>query len=113
MKRAGGPIGVKEFWRWRWVDDVDILCALIMRIGDYMTRASHLKKATNVSIRSDLLEAARDMKINLSKEFEHCLEEVVRKNRAEQWLKDNREAIEAYNRYVETHGIWSDEYRTW
>jgi antitoxin CcdA len=78
-----------------------------------MTRSSHLKKATNVSIRSDLLDAARDMKINLSKEFEHHLEEVVRKNRAEQWLKDNREAFDAYNRYVETHGIWSDEYRTW
>ena len=84
-----------------------------MRIGANMARASHLKKATNVSIRSDLLEAAKEMKINLSREFEKHLEEVVRKNRAEQWLKDNREAIDAYNRYVETHGIWSDEFRSW
>jgi antitoxin CcdA len=83
-----------------------------MRIGDHMTRASHLKKATNVSIRSDLLEAARDMKINLSKEFEHHLEEVVRKNRAEQWLKDNRAAIEAYNKHIERDGLWSDGLRT-
>lgn len=84
-----------------------------MRIGAYMARASHLKKATNVSIRGDLLEAAKEMKINLSQEFERHLEALVRKNRAEQWLKDNREAIEAYNRYVETHGIWSDEFRSW
>lgn len=77
-----------------------------------MARASHLKKATNVSIRSDLLEAARDMKINLSKEFEQCLEEVVRKNRAEQWLKDNRAAIEAYNKHIERDGLWSDGLRT-
>lgn len=76
-----------------------------------MARASHLRKATNVSIRIDLLDAAREMKINLSREFEHCLEDVVRKNRAEQWLKDNREAIEAYNRHVERDGLWSDGLR--
>jgi antitoxin CcdA len=82
-----------------------------MRIGDHMARTSHLKKATNVSIRIDLLEAARDMKINLSKEFEHHLEEVVRKNRAERWLKDNRAAIEAYNKHIERDGLWSDGLR--
>jgi len=76
-----------------------------------MTRASHLKKATNVSIRGDLLEAAKEMKINLSQEFERHLEAVVRKNRAERWLKDNREAIEAYNRHIERDGLWSDGLR--
>jgi antitoxin CcdA len=84
-----------------------------MRMILFMARASHLRKATNVSIRTDLLEAAREMKINLSREFEHHLEDVVRKSRAEQWLKDNREAIEAYNRYVEEHGIWNEEFRQW
>jgi len=79
-----------------------------------MTRpSSTLKKPTNVTIRSDLLEEARALNINLSQEFELHLAEVVRRRRAEQWLKDNREAIQAYNRYVEEHGIWSDEYRTW
>jgi antitoxin CcdA len=79
-----------------------------------MTRpSSALKKPTNVTIRSDLLEEARALNINLSQEFELHLAEVVRRHRAEQWLKDNREAIQAYNRYVEEHGIWSDEYRTW
>jgi antitoxin CcdA len=82
-----------------------------MRMELYMARASHLRKATNVSIRTDLLDAAREMKINLSREFEHHLEDVVRKNRAEQWLKDNRDAIEAYNRHVERDGLWSDGLR--
>ena len=75
--------------------------------------ANTLKKATNVTIRSDLLEEARALNINLSQEFESHLAEVVRKHRAEQWLKDNREAIAAYNRYFEEHGVWSDEFRTW
>ena len=72
-----------------------------------------LKKATNVTIRSDLLDEARALKINLSQEFEQHLGEVVRRHRAEQWLKDNREAIQAYNRHVKEHGLWNEEYRTW
>ncbi|HEY8009643.1 MAG TPA: type II toxin-antitoxin system CcdA family antitoxin [Rudaea sp.] len=70
------------------------------------------KKATNVSIRSDLLADARALNINLSQEFEKHLAEVVRKHRAEQWLRDNHEAIEAYNLHIERDGLWNDEYRT-
>ncbi|HSS06524.1 MAG TPA: type II toxin-antitoxin system CcdA family antitoxin [Rhodanobacteraceae bacterium] len=70
------------------------------------------KKPTNLSIRSDLLEQARALDINLSSEFEKHLAEVIRQRRGEQWLKENREAIEAYNRYVEKHGVWSDGLRT-
>lgn len=75
--------------------------------------ATALKKPTNVTIRSDLLERARAMKINLSREFEQHLELVVRKRQGELWLRENREAILAYNRFFEEHGVWSDEYRTW
>jgi antitoxin CcdA len=75
--------------------------------------ANQLKKPTNVTIRADLLEQAREMKINLSQEFEPHLAEVIRKRRAEQWLRDNREAIEAYNRFVAKHGIWNEEFRGW
>lgn len=70
------------------------------------------KKATNLSIRSDLLEQARALDINLSSELEKHLAEVIRQRQGEQWLKENREAIEAYNRYVEKHGVWSDGLRS-
>jgi antitoxin CcdA len=73
--------------------------------------ANTLKKPTNVTIRSDLLEEARALNINLSQEFETHLAEVVRKHRAEQWLKDNRAAIDAYNRHIERDGLWSDGLR--
>lgn len=72
-----------------------------------------LKRPTNVTIRSDLLEAAREFKINLSQEFEQHLAEVVRKHRGEQWKRENREAIEAYNKHIEEHGLWNEEFRTW
>jgi antitoxin CcdA len=70
------------------------------------------KKATNLSIRSDLLEQARSLDINLSAELEKHLAEVIRHRRGEQWLRDNREAIEAYNRHIERDGLWSDGLRT-
>ena len=36
------------------------------------------KKATNLSINSDLLKKAKDLKINLSKNFESYLNQLVR-----------------------------------
>lgn len=74
--------------------------------------SSPAKRPINLSIRSDLLGQARALDINLSSELEKHLAEVIRQRRAEQWLKDNREAIEAYNRYVEKHGVWSDGLRS-
>ena len=74
--------------------------------------SSPAKKATNLSIRTDLLEQARALDVNLSFELEKHLVQVIRQRRAEQWLRDNREAIEAYNRHIERDGIWSDGLRT-
>jgi antitoxin CcdA len=74
--------------------------------------ANQLKKATNVTIRADLLEQARELKVNLSQEFEAHLVEVIRKRRGEQWLIDNREAIEAYNQFVAENGVFSDGLRS-
>ena len=54
----------------------------------------------------------RALEINLSREFESHLENVVRQRRAEQWKRDNREAIEAYNRHIERDGLWNEEFRT-
>jgi antitoxin CcdA len=83
-----------------------------MRIHHEGLMSGPAKKATNLSIRSDLLEQARSLDINLSSEFEKHLAEVIRQRQGEQWLKDNREAIEAYNRHIERDGIWSDGLRT-
>jgi antitoxin CcdA len=70
------------------------------------------RKATNLSIRTDLLEQARALDINLSREFELHLAEAVRKRQAEQWVQANHAAIEAYNRHLERDGLWSDGLRS-
>lgn len=70
------------------------------------------KKATNLSINSDLLSKARDLKLNLSATLEQTLADEVRKATRDQWLKKNKKAIDASNKLVEKNGLFSDSYRT-
>ncbi|HEV2817672.1 MAG TPA: type II toxin-antitoxin system CcdA family antitoxin [Allosphingosinicella sp.] len=69
------------------------------------------KRATNISLRSDLIDEARRLNINISKACEEGLEQRVAKTRAEQWREENREAIEYWNAYVEEHGLPLARYR--
>ncbi|MDH4872076.1 type II toxin-antitoxin system CcdA family antitoxin [Pseudomonas sp. BN515] len=70
------------------------------------------KKATNLSINSDLLNKARALDINLSAALEHALAEELRLKQRESWLAENRAAIAAYNQYVEDEGVFSDDLRS-
>ena len=69
------------------------------------------KKATNLSVNSDLLMKARSLKINLSATLEHALVSDVRKAEREKWQIENREAIKALNELAENNGLFSDSYR--
>lgn len=74
-------------------------------------RKSAPKRATNVSLPSDLIEEARRLNINISKACEQGLERQVAKSRADRWQEENREAIEYWNAWVEEHGLPLAEYR--
>jgi antitoxin CcdA len=69
------------------------------------------KRATNISLRSDLIEEARRLNINISQACERGLEEQVTKMRGEQWVEENRAAIDYWNAYVEEHGLPLARYR--
>ena len=69
------------------------------------------KKPTNVSINSDLLEKARSLNINLSATLELALAEHLKAEQRAQWLRENANAIQAYNQFVETNGTFSDSVR--
>jgi len=69
------------------------------------------KKPTNLSINSDLLVKAKDLKINLSAALESALEAQVRLSTRERWLKDNKKAIASLNDLAENNGLFSDFYR--
>jgi antitoxin CcdA len=74
---------------------------------------SPVRRATNVTLRADLVEEAKRLEINLSRELEARLEVLVRQARGAQWRKDNHQAIAAYGRYFEKHGIWDEDSRGW
>ncbi len=69
------------------------------------------KKAANLTVRADLLEEARARKINLSQTLEVALSAELKRQRETEWLAQNMEAIDAYNRHIERDGLWSDGLR--
>jgi antitoxin CcdA len=76
------------------------------------TYRSASKRATNVSIRSDMLDAARAAGVNLSATLERALAEELASVKRAQWREENREAIAAYNEHVDGHGAFSDGIRS-
>jgi antitoxin CcdA len=69
------------------------------------------KKSTNLSINSDLLRQAKERHINLSQALELRLAELLREENCRKWREENQEAMDDYNRRVETHGTFSDGLR--
>ena len=70
------------------------------------------KKATNLSLNSDLLKRSKSLDINLSATLEQALKEKLAKSEAKKWLEENKNAIKAYNEFVDENGCFGDEYRT-
>ena len=71
------------------------------------------KRAANVSIDAEVLAEAKTMGINLSQTLEDELRKQVRQAKIDRWSEENKEAIDSYNRFIEEHGIWSEEYHSW
>lgn len=69
------------------------------------------KKATNLSLNSDLLKRTRALNINLSATLEEALKDKLKSIEAKKWVKENKNAIKAYNDFVEENGCFADEYR--
>lgn len=76
----------------------------------YNTQAP--KRAANLSINADLLSKAKALDINLSATLEQALIEALRKSQRDQWIAENKDAIDAYNEHVDKHGVFSDGLRS-
>lgn len=58
-----------------------------------------------------LLAEAKALHINISQAAEAGVARAVAEKRAEQWLAENREALDGWNAYVEEHGLPLADYR--
>ena len=76
-----------------------------------MSRSPSLRCAVTVTLPESLLREAREMGINLSQACEHGLAEAVAETRRHRWLKENQDAVEAWNEHVAQHGLPLAAYR--
>lgn len=70
------------------------------------------KRPVNLSLNSDLLRLGNELGLNLSSVAEEALANAVNAHLAERWVVENQAAITAYNRRIETQGVFSDGLRT-
>lgn len=68
-------------------------------------KAAPQKKATNISLDSEMIAMAKEYGINISQACEKGLAAELKKIGEARWLEENRAAIEASNAYAEKHGL--------
>lgn len=70
------------------------------------------KKATNITLSSDVLSEAKALGINISQSCDQFLRELVRSERERRWQQDNVDFIAAYNQTVMNEGLPLDAWRS-
>jgi len=70
------------------------------------------KRATNLSLSADVLEAAKRLQINVSQVCDNHLRAVVRQEQERRWRQDHADFISAYNATIEAEGLPLDQWRS-
>jgi len=71
-----------------------------------------LKKATNLSLSADVLDAAKALDLNISQVCDTYLRELVTQEQTRRWRIEHADFIAAYNATVEAQGMPLDQWRT-
>ena len=69
------------------------------------------RRATNVSLDANIVAEAKELGVNVSRACEKGLLADLREARAKRWQVENREMIDACNKWVREHGLPLEEYR--
>ncbi|MCJ9751304.1 type II toxin-antitoxin system CcdA family antitoxin [Neorhizobium sp. BETTINA12A] len=69
------------------------------------------RKAANLSLNSNLISEARELKINVSRAAEEGITKAIKAERERLWRLENAEAIRLENEYIEKHGLPLAKYR--
>lgn len=70
------------------------------------------KRATNLTLSSDVLEAAKQLHINISQVCDNHLRQIVRQEQERKWREDHADFVAAYNATIDTEGLPLDEWRS-
>jgi antitoxin CcdA len=83
----------------------------MMNIATKHSSPTPAKRAINTTMSADTIADAKALGINVSQACERGLVEEIRETRNARWRAENREAIEAWNEWVEANGLPLGEYR--
>ena len=70
-----------------------------------------VRRATNVSLDTKLVAAAKDYGINVSRACEEGLAKQISAERNRRWQDENKDAIDGYNAWIAEHGLPLAKYR--
>ena len=70
------------------------------------------KRATNLSLSAEVLDAAKRLQINVSQVCDTHLREVVRSEQESRWREEHADFVAAYNAIIETEGLPLDAWRS-
>ena len=70
------------------------------------------KRATNLTLSTDVLEAARRLNLNVSQICDSYLRGVVRKELERSWREEHAEFIAAYNACIDAEGLPLNEWKS-
>lgn len=71
------------------------------------------KRAINLSLSSDVLLAAKQLDINISKVCDQHLRLVVQREQERQWREQHADFIAAYNGTIAAEGLPLDEWKSY
>jgi antitoxin CcdA len=71
-----------------------------------------LKKATNLTLNTEVLAEAKKLGINISKACDAFLESLVRQEKERLWKLENAKFISEYNQITDEEGLPLDKWRT-
>jgi antitoxin CcdA len=71
-----------------------------------------LKRAINLSLSTDVLDAAKALELNVSQVCDTYLREFVAQEERRRWRIDHVDFIAAYNATIDTEGLPLDPWRT-
>ena len=69
------------------------------------TQDKVLKKATNLTLNTEVLAEAKKLGINISKACDAFLESLVRQEKERLWKLENADFIASYNKTIEDEGL--------
>lgn len=71
-----------------------------------------LKRATNVTLSADVLDAAKALELNISQVCDNHLRQMVTQEQERRWPSEHADFIVAYNAMIEAEGLPLDQWRT-